>query len=255
MEKICCIEGCTNPVRGHSARGMCRTHYGRFLKYGDPLEPSHWRPKERGACSVEGCNEPHYGKGYCSKHYYQVKRYGKPINPNEDTVSLPGEKWHKVVGFEEQYAVSNLGRIKSFRYKNGYLVRIMSPSVVHGYLRVELRKEGKKISVGVHRLVAEAFIPNLENKPIVNHKNGRKQDNRVENLEWATNSENVSHAFRVLGVKAHGGKPPRMVRNIETGKIYQSISEVETDGYRRSSVISCCQGKYHTSKGCHWEYL
>lgn len=61
--KICIIDGCNNVLRGHTARGMCKTHYNRFLKYGNPLEPSHWKPKERQKCKADNCNKFCHGSG------------------------------------------------------------------------------------------------------------------------------------------------------------------------------------------------
>ena len=105
---------------------------------------------------------------------------------------LDGEEWRWVVGQEGKYKVSNLGRVRSF-VKGG---RIKTPHKTKcGYFLVELFIDGKLSGRLIHRLVAEAFIPNSENKKTVNHKNGNKADNRVENLEWMTHSENVKHAF------------------------------------------------------------
>ena len=77
----------------------------------------------------------------------------------------------------------------------------MKLSIKRGYYEVGLRKNGIKKYYLVHRLVAQEFIPNPENKPQINHKNGIKTDNFIENLEWVTNSENILHAYRVLGRK------------------------------------------------------
>ena len=101
------------------------------------------------------------------------------------------EIWRDIAGYEGLYQVSNCGRVKSF-YRGG---RILKQSLKRGYMFVELYlNTNGKIHI-VHRLVAQAFIPNPLNKLEVNHINGIKTDNRVENLEWVTRSENEQHAY------------------------------------------------------------
>ncbi|MDJ0690372.1 MAG: NUMOD4 domain-containing protein [Xenococcaceae cyanobacterium MO_188.B32] len=100
------------------------------------------------------------------------------------------EDWSHIVNFPD-YQVSNHGRVKN--QKTG---RILKTHSNHGYLRVGLYEGKIRKYKLVHRLVAEAFIPNPENKPAVNHINGCKTDNNVSNLEWVSASENMSHAHR-----------------------------------------------------------
>ncbi len=115
------------------------------------------------------------------------------LAPDLEFQNLPNEEWRNVVGYEGLYQVSNLGRIKSLQRKKP---RIVKPDIIHtGYLRVMLYKDGKTKKHYTHVLVAKSFIPNPENKSDVNHINGIKTDNRVENLEWVTRSENIIHAF------------------------------------------------------------
>lgn len=108
------------------------------------------------------------------------------------------EQWKPVVGYEGLYEVSNLGRVRSmFSYysRGGVCVKILKLTQSYGYLTCGLRKHGVWKNFGVHRLVAEAFLPNPEKYTQINHKNGLKYDNSVDNLEWCTQKQNVRHAI------------------------------------------------------------
>lgn len=116
------------------------------------------------------------------------------------------EKWIDAKGFEGYYEVSNFGRVRRKKgetiYKDGRVahfsetVLISSPNR-KGYLKVYLSKKSKKYTKSVHRIVAESFIKNPHDKKTVNHIDGDKTNNKVENLEWATNEENMRHAFNM----------------------------------------------------------
>ena len=101
-------------------------------------------------------------------------------------------EWKDVKGYEGIYLVSNTGEIRSLKYNKN-----LKPFLTHwGYLRIVLNKDKKTKTTFVHRVVASAFIPNPDNKPQVNHIDGNKQNNRVENLEWVSDKENKIHGFK-----------------------------------------------------------
>lgn len=168
------------------------------------------------------------------------------------------EEWRDIPGYEGLYQVSNLGRVKSlYRSTRKPTGGIMTPKMdTCGYLRVRLRKNGKKYTGKVHRLVAMAFIHNPDNKPQVNHRNGIKTDNRVSNLEWMTNRENCNHRRDVLG--EIGGYEKKPVLCKETGVVYESAEAAAMAISGRANCIARVAAgmKYrHTHKGLHWQYV
>ena len=151
------------------------------------------------------------------------------------------------------YAVTNDGKVYSKKTN-----KFIKPSIgSKGYFQVCLTVDGKKRTVKVHRIVAETFIPNPEGKPQVNHIDGNKRNNCVENLEWCTNSENQIHSYRVIGNENHGGdgwKTP--VICVEMNKTYCSARAAARDtGVCVSNIIRACQKKRKTAGGFHWNYV
>ena len=177
------------------------------------------------------------------------------------------EVWKDVVGYEGLYEVSNLGRIR----RNG---RIKKPQVNRdGYMEVSLSKHSIQKTLKLHRIVAIAFIPNQQNKATVNHINGVKTDNRIENLEWATHSENIIHANKA-GLRkvteaqrkaaSQNGKKTcdknrirKRVFLLKNGDRKEFVSAHEAARYvsgDASPIIRCCKGKMKTYKGYEWGY-
>ena len=108
------------------------------------------------------------------------------------------EIWKDIKGYEKMYQISNLGNVKSLKRKYCRNDKILKQAInKKGYKICALNKNRKIKSYIVHRLIALSFIKNEFNKPQINHKNGIKTDNRIENLEWCTNSENQLHAYKI----------------------------------------------------------
>lgn len=137
------------------------------------------------------------------------------------------EEWKDIKGYEGLYQVSNQGRIRSFWHRRKGVDCLVQTSV-YGYKYVTLHKE-KQRTFRVHRLVAEAFIPNPEGKPQVNHINGDKGDNRVTNLEWCTGSENMIHAYR-NGLEVANTQPAHIAKRILSEEQVRQIRTLLDEG-------------------------
>lgn len=163
------------------------------------------------------------------------------------------EKWLKVKGYEERYEISDMGRIR--RLSDGGLMR---PAInQNGYQHVVLSKNGKTKDFRVHRLVATHFIENKAGKRDVNHKNGIKTDNRADNLEWLTHSENELHKIYTLGTPSKLLGACRPVKCLNTGVVYRSISEAkrELNLPKSTHIQEVCAGKLKQTKGLMWSYV
>lgn len=184
------------------------------------------------------------------------------------------EHWKAIPGYEGFYEVSDLGRIRSidrFIYnrwsgKNDRLVKgkIRKTEEAHdGYRRVRLLRNGKSKKYFVHRLVMNAFKPNPNPGKYtqINHKNEITDDNRLDNLEWCTQTYNNNYGNRIAKqakalVNGKRAKPVgQYTLDGKLIKIWPSTRECERNGFKHSGVGACCLGKWPTYKGYKWKYI
>lgn len=157
------------------------------------------------------------------------------------------EIWKDVVGYKGLYKVSNLGEIKSLNYRGSGKPAILNQTKSKsGYMHVPLCKDGKPKCCRVHRLVAEAFVPNPSHLPEVNHIDENKANNRADNLEWCDRLYNSQYSNNVAVEQLD--MDGNVVRR------WESMREAERHGYHSSTISYCCQGKRMTHKGFRWRY-
>ena len=168
------------------------------------------------------------------------------------------EIWKEIKGFEGRYSVSTLGNIR-----NDKSSRLLSPNIGnHGYRKCSWRENGIVEYFLVHRVVAKTFIPNPDGKRTVNHIDGDKLNNRVENLEWATDSEQQLHALdiglRPPQLTGYDSKASKTIYQFDLQgnfiKEYGSTRCAEKELNKRLHISEVCNGKRKTSGGYIWSY-
>ena len=182
------------------------------------------------------------------------------------------EEWRTAVYdgivYEGLYKVSNFGRILSLDYNHTGKPDLMTPSTnTKGYFFVHLWKNGKLKMCLVHRLVAQTFIPNPENKPEVNHIDEDKTNNFVflnedgsvdkekSNLEWKNHRDNCNHGTRNERIaKAQSKRVLQLSLSGDLIREWESTQECERNGFNHSAVVRCCNGERKTHKGFRWMY-
>ena len=187
---------------------------------------------------------------------------------------MESEVWKDVKGYEGYYQVSNMGRVKSMRVlktpKNGVKCRknaFLSTKTSHDkqYVTVALCRDGEKKQTQVHRLVAEAFIPNPNNLPFVNHKDENPSNNCAGNLEWCTQGYNIQYSLERKGRL----RPKSELRPIcaytlsgefiaQYNSVWEAIEKlgIESNSPRgaRNNIRMCCKGKSRNAFGYRWRY-
>ena len=162
------------------------------------------------------------------------------------------EIWKDIKGYEGLYQVSNLGRVK--RITTG---RVLKPlKHANGYLMVKLSKNSIVYTKTVHRLVAEAFIPNPEHKSEINHIDENKTNNNVSNLEWMTRTENINHGTRTERMSKTQSIPIIAI-NIKTGesKEFYGTNECARQlGLTHGNITSVLKGRYKQTGGYTFKY-
>ena len=177
------------------------------------------------------------------------------------------EQWLPIEGYEDLYQVSNLGRVKSLNYRKSNQEQILKQDTnKKGYQQVQLYKDRKPKTFRVHRLVANAFIPNPNNLPQVNHKDEVKANNHVSNLEWCTVEYNINYGTRnekvsklmygKLGKDCPNSKQViQLTLSGEVVRKWDSTMDIQRElGYNQGNISKCCKGKRKTSNGYKWCY-
>lgn len=152
------------------------------------------------------------------------------------------EIWKSVPGYEKFYLISNLGRIKRLmRIRRSGLPlyeKILNPGLSRGYPRIRLTDEnGKKRRFLVHRLVGMAFIPNIENKPEINHLDGIRNNNHVSNLEWATRTDQMQHAIRTgLMEPTFKNGEKNLMSKLSQRDVFEIIKRWDTNNFSKKDL-------------------
>lgn len=222
------------------------------------------------SCSCKEC--------YAADQLSKRKDKGLYDLGDDNILDLPNEQWRPVVGYDGLYEVSNLGRVKSlprYSFRNNGIVQRIYGRLIHltkdshtGYYRVALSKDGSQKFVGVHRLVAQAFIPNPNNLPIINHIDWDRTNNVVildkdgnvikSNLEWCTQKHNANHINTDEWIRRKRMKP---IRQLDLSgnviAVFKSAAEAERQtGINRKVIYAAIYNNFKKTKHPYkWERI
>lgn len=170
------------------------------------------------------------------------------------------EIWRDIKNYEGLYQISSLGNVKSLRNN-----KILKPGIRNEYYIVSLCKGGKQKSKTIHRLVAKTFIPNPKNKEQVNHIDGNKLNNRIENLEWCTNQENIIHSWKnglskvTQKMRNHNADKEKIVYQYDLDMNFIKEWKSATEAGRKlkifqQAIVACLKGRTKTAGKYIWKY-
>ena len=167
---------------------------------------------------------------------------------------MENEVWKDVSGYEGMYEVSNLGRVKSLKQGKE---RILKPKTEKcGHLHVGLYKNGEQKKYYVHRLVAQVFLSNPQNLPMINHKDDNPSNNQVENLEFCTAKYNSNYGTRTQRQAEKLSKPViQFTKDGEFVREWKSATDVQRNlGYNNGHISECCNRKRKSAYSFIWKY-
>lgn len=186
-----------------------------------------------------------------------------------ESIALEGEEWRDVVGFEGKYLISSNGRVISlsrtiYAGSGGYkqsLPRLLTKSIMrNGYYGVMLSDMDKRIGLNrtkpyyIHRLIAEAFIPNPHNYPMIDHINTNRIDNSISNLRWCNQKGNMNNPITIKN-NPHNKKVVQLSIDNRFIRLYSSMKSTKDMGFNPCCVGYCCRNVQLQHKGCKWMYL
>ena len=173
------------------------------------------------------------------------------------------EIWKDIKGYEGRYMISNLGNVKSLKYFHHNKEALLVGGIKHGYRQVILVKDYKNKYKNVHRLVAEAFIPNPLKKPQINHIDGNKLNNNVDNLEWCTQKEDQIHAYKnglQKPIPTENNPYSKRVNQYDMNykfiRKYNAVREAaRINELNPRDISKCCNGKRKQVGGYIWRFV
>ncbi len=186
-----------------------------------------------------------------------------------ESITQEGEEWRDVVGFEGYYMVSSFGRLITLKrqhiYRNPNRPKFKAFTLKKtGYFQTMLQKDNVRCYKLIHRLVAEAFIPNPDHLPQIDHIDRNRENNHASNLRWCTLSGNMHNPLTVEHCRKLGKSIDRsynhravvcLTADFRLVKKYDSLKEAVADGFRSSGISNVCQGRNNFHHGFRWMYL